>query len=176
MFAIEHWGIKPDLITVGKSIAGGMPLSAVVGSQEIMDSVHPGGIGGTFGGNPVCCAAALAVLDVYEEERILEKGEILGTRVRAFFESLKDRYEIIGDVRGLGPMLALELVKDRETKEPDPESCARVVQQAFAKGLNIVSCGQYGNIIRTMMPLVITDSQLDKGLSILDEAFAVLKR
>jgi 4-aminobutyrate aminotransferase/(S)-3-amino-2-methylpropionate transaminase len=176
MFAIEHWGVKPDLITVGKSIAGGMPLSAVVGTQAIMDSVHPGGIGGTYGGNPVCCAAALAVFDVYREENLLERGEMLGRKVRVFFDALMDKYEVIGDVRGLGPMMAIELVKDRDKKEPAPEACAAVVQQAFAKGLNIISCGQYGNVIRTMMPLVITDSQLEKGMAILDEAFASLQQ
>ncbi len=175
MFAIEHWGVKPDLITVAKSLAAGLPLSAVVGRQEIMDSVHAGGIGGTYGGNPVSCAAALAVLEVYEEENLLEKGEELGLKIRRFFETLKDKYEVIGDVRGMGPMLALELVKDRHTKEPAPEETAAIVKHAFSKGLNILSCGQYGNVIRTMMPLVITDAQLEKGMAILDEAFASLR-
>ena len=176
MFAIEHWGVEPDLMTVAKSLAAGMPLSAVVGRQEIMDSVHPGGIGGTYGGNPVCCAAALAVLDVYEEEKMLDKSEKLGKKVRKYFNELKAKHEVIGDVRGLGPMLALELVKDRKTKEPAPEETAAVVKYAFEKGLNILSCGQYSNVIRTMMPLVITDAQLAKGVTILDEAFASLKK
>ncbi len=176
MFAIEHWGVEPDLITVAKSLAAGMPLSAVVGRQEIMDSVHPGGIGGTYGGNPVCCAAALAVLEVYEEENLLQRSEKLGRKVRKYFNELKAKHEVIGDVRGLGPMLALELVKDRKTKEPAPEETAAVVRYAFEKGLNILSCGQYSNVIRTMMPLVITDEQLSRGVSILDEAFASLKR
>ncbi|HOM28621.1 MAG TPA: 4-aminobutyrate--2-oxoglutarate transaminase [Deltaproteobacteria bacterium] len=176
MFAIEYWGVEPDLMTVAKSLAAGMPLSAVVGKQEIMDSVHPGGIGGTYGGNPVCCAAAMAVLDVYEEENLLEKSEKLGKKVRKYFNELMKKHEVIGDVRGLGPMLALELVKDRKTKEPAPEETASVVKYAFEKGLNILSCGQYSNVIRTMMPLVITDEQLAKGVSILDEAFASLKK
>jgi 4-aminobutyrate aminotransferase/(S)-3-amino-2-methylpropionate transaminase len=176
MFAIEHWGVEPDLMTVAKSLAAGMPLSAVVGRQEIMDSVHPGGIGGTYGGNPVCCAAALAVLDVYEEEKMLDKSEKLGKKVRKYFNELKAKHEVIGDVRGLGPMLALELVKDRKPKEPAPAETAAVVKYAFEKGLNILSCGQYSNVIRTMMPLVITDSQLAKGVTILDEAFASLKK
>ncbi len=176
MFAIEHWGVEPDLMTVAKSLAAGMPLSAVVGRQEIMDSVHGGGIGGTYGGNPVCCAAAMAVLEVYEEENMLARSEKLGKRVRKYFNELKDRHEVIGDVRGLGPMLALELVKDRKTKEPAPEATAAVVKAALEKGLNILSCGQYGNVIRTMMPLVITDAQLERGVSILDDAFKSLKK
>jgi 4-aminobutyrate aminotransferase/(S)-3-amino-2-methylpropionate transaminase len=176
MFAIEHWGVEPDLMTVAKSLAAGMPLSAVVGKQEIMDCVHPGGIGGTYGGNPVCCAAALAVLDVYEEEKMLDRSEKLGKKLRKYFNELKAKHEVIGDVRGLGPMLALELVKDRKTKEPAPEETAAVVKYAFEKGLNILSCGQYSNVIRTMMPLVITDQQLAKGVTILDEAFASLKK
>jgi 4-aminobutyrate aminotransferase / (S)-3-amino-2-methylpropionate transaminase / 5-aminovalerate transaminase len=176
MFAIENWGVEPDLLLVAKSLAAGMPLSAVVGKQEIMDSVHPGGVGGTYGGNPVSCAAALAVFDVFEEEKLLEKGEKLGKKLRKIFNALKDKYEVIGDVRGLGPMLALELVKDRKTKEPAPEATAAVVKFAFEKGLNILSCGQYSNVIRTMMPLVITDAQVEKGVSILDDAFASLKK
>ncbi|MGC9324341.1 MAG: 4-aminobutyrate--2-oxoglutarate transaminase [Desulfomonilia bacterium] len=176
MFAIEHWGVKPDLMTIAKSLAAGMPLSAVVGKQEIMDTIHGGGVGGTYGGNPVCCAAALAVLEVYEEENILDKSEKLGKKVRKHFNDLKDKYEVIGDVRGLGPMLALELVKDRKTKEPDADSTAKVVKFAFEKGLNILSCGQYSNVIRTMMPIVITNEQLEKGVSILDDAFASLKK
>ena len=176
MFAIEHWGVEPDLLLVAKSLAAGMPLSAVVGKQEIMDSVHPGGVGGTYGGNPVCCAAALAVLEVYEEENLLKKGEALGKKLRKYFNELKAKHEVIGDVRGLGPMLALELVKDSKTKEPAPEATAAVVKYCFEKGLNILSCGQYSNVIRTMMPLVITDKQVEKGVSILDDAFASLKK
>jgi 4-aminobutyrate aminotransferase/(S)-3-amino-2-methylpropionate transaminase len=176
MFAIEHWGVEPDMVTVAKSLAAGMPLSAVVGKQEIMDSIHPGGVGGTYGGNPVCCAAANAVLEVYEEENMLDKSEALGKKVRAGFEALKEKYEVIGDVRGLGPMLALELVKDRQTKQPAPEETAAVVKYAWEKGLLLLSCGSYSNVIRTMMPLVITDEQLDKGLSILNDAFASLNK
>jgi 4-aminobutyrate aminotransferase/(S)-3-amino-2-methylpropionate transaminase len=141
-----------------------------------MDCVHQGGVGGTYGGNPVCCAAALAVLEVYEEEKMLERSEKLGKKLRKYFNELKAKHEVIGDVRGLGPMLALELVKDRKTKEPAPEATAAVVKYCFEKGLNILSCGQYSNVIRTMMPLVITDKQVEKGVSILDEAFASLKK
>jgi 4-aminobutyrate aminotransferase / (S)-3-amino-2-methylpropionate transaminase / 5-aminovalerate transaminase len=176
MFAIEHWGVEPDLMTVAKSLGAGMPIAALVGRQEIMDSVHAGGIGGTYGGNPISCAAANAVLDVYEEQNMLKKAERLGKKVKKAFDGLKKKYEIIGDVRGLGPMLALELVKDRKTKQPAPEETAAVVKAAWDRGLVLLSCGSYSNVIRTMMPLVITDSQLKKGLAILDEAFATLKK
>jgi 4-aminobutyrate aminotransferase/(S)-3-amino-2-methylpropionate transaminase len=176
MWAIEHWGVEPDMITVAKSLGAGLPISAVIGKQEIMDSVHAGGIGGTFSGNPLSCAAALAVLDAYEEENLLDKSEKLGGKLRKYLDELKSRYEIIGEVRGMGPMLALELVKNRKTKEPAPEATAAVTKYAFEKGLNILSCGQYGNVIRTLMPLVITDEQLARGIGILDEAFASLKK
>jgi 4-aminobutyrate aminotransferase / (S)-3-amino-2-methylpropionate transaminase / 5-aminovalerate transaminase len=138
--------------------------------------VHGGGIGGTYGGNPLSCAAANAVLDVYEEQNMLKKSEKLGKKVRKAFDALKKKYEVIGDVRGLGPMLALELVKDRKTKKPAPEETAAVVKYAWEKGLILLSCGSYSNVIRTMMPLVITEGQLKKGLAILDEAFASLKK
>jgi 4-aminobutyrate aminotransferase / (S)-3-amino-2-methylpropionate transaminase / 5-aminovalerate transaminase len=176
MFAIEHWGVQPDIITVAKSLGAGMPISAVVGKQEIMDSVHNGGIGGTYGGNPVCCAAANAVLKVYEEQDIPKKSELLGKKVRKAFDELAKKYKVIGDVRGMGPMLALELVKDRKTKQPAPEETAVVVKYAFEKGLILLSCGSYSNVIRTMMPLVITDEQFTKGINILDEAFASLSK
>lgn len=176
LWAIEHWGVEPDMITVAKSLGAGMPISAVIGKQEIMDSVHPGGIGGTFSGNPLSCAAALAVLDVFEEEKLLDKSEALGKKLRKYLDALKKKHAIIGEVRGMGPMLALELVKDPKTKEPAPEETAAVVKYAFEKGLNILSCGQYGNVIRTLMPLVITDRQLAKGIAILDEAFASLDK
>ena len=175
MFAMEHWGVEPDLTIIAKSLAAGMPLSAVVGRQEIMDSVHPGGIGGTYGGNPVSCAAALAVLEVFEEEKLLERGERLGEKLRRYFMDLKSRHELIGDVRGLGPMLALELVKDRTSKEPASVETAAVVKYAIEKGLNLLSCGDYGNVIRTIMPLVITDQQLEKAVSILDDALTSLR-
>ncbi len=174
LFAIEHWGVQPDMVTVAKSLAAGMPLSAVVGKKAIMDSVHPGGIGGTYGGNPVCCAAANAVFEIIENENLLEKGRLLGLKVRKAFDELAGNYEAIGDVRGLGPMMALELVKDRTTKEPDPEAARQVAELAFERGLLIITCGTYGNVIRTMMPLVISDDELDRGLAILNEAFGKL--
>jgi 4-aminobutyrate aminotransferase/(S)-3-amino-2-methylpropionate transaminase len=168
LFAIEHWGIAPDIIVTAKSLAGGLPLSAVTGRAEIMNAPHVGGLGGTFAGNPIACRAALAVLEVFEEEKLLQRAEALGRKVRARFDELQKRYEIIGEVRGLGPMLALELVKDRQKKTPATDETKKLVQACYEKGLVLIACGNFGNVIRTLMPLVITDEQLEKGLGILE--------
>ena len=167
MFAIEHWGVEPDLITVAKSLAAGMPLSAVIGRAEIMDSVHPSGIGGTYGANPVACRAGLAVMEAYEEENVLAKAQALGEKLRKRFDEFQSHFDIIGDVRGKGPMLALELVRDRKTKEPAVDEAKALVTTCFEKGLLILSCGYFGNVIRTLMPLTITDEQLERGIAIL---------
>ncbi len=169
-FAIEHWGVEPDIITMAKSFAGGMPLSAVTGRTELMNAPHAGGLGGTFGGNPVSCSAALAVLEILIEDDMLARSKALGETLIEKFNALKDKYEIIGDVRGKGPMLGLELVRDRETKEPAAEEAKKLVKLCYDKGLIILSCGNYGNVIRTLMPFVITDEQLDRGLAILEES------
>ncbi len=174
MLAMEHWDVTPDLTTLAKSLAGGMPLSAVVGKEEIMNSAQIGGLGGTYGGNPICCAAALAVLDLFEEENLLEKSVLLGQKLKTRFDSWKDRYEIIGDVRGAGPMLALELVRDRQTKEPAADEAKALVKFCYEKGLVLLSCGNYGNVIRTLMPLTIEDNELERGLSIMEEGFHTL--
>ena len=176
MFAIEHWGVEPDLITVAKSLAAGMPLSAVVGRAEIMDSVHASGLGGTYGANPVACRAGLAVMEIFEEENILAKAQALGEKLRKRFDELQARFEIIGDVRGKGPMLALELVRDRETKEPAADEAKALVKTCFEKGLLLLSCGTFGNVIRTLMPLTITDGQLERGLAILADGLKSLGR
>jgi 4-aminobutyrate aminotransferase/(S)-3-amino-2-methylpropionate transaminase len=176
MFAIEHWGVEPDLITVAKSLAAGMPLSAVVGRAEIMDSVHPSGIGGTYGANPVACRAGLAVMEIFEEENILAKAQALGEKLRKRLVELQARFEIIGDVRGKGPMLALELVRDRKTKEPAADEAKALVKTCFEKGLLILSCGIFGNVIRTLMPLTITDEHLERGLAILADGLKSLGR
>ncbi|MBU2511254.1 4-aminobutyrate--2-oxoglutarate transaminase [bacterium] len=172
--AMEQWNVAPDLITMAKSFAGGMPLSAVTGRKDLMDKPHVGGLGGTYTGNPLACKAALAVLDILIEDNLLEKSVQLGKTLRSRFDEMKEKYEVIGDVRGLGPMLALELVKNRETKEPAAQESKRLVQRCLEKGLIILSCGNYGNVIRTLMPFVITDEQLEKGLSILEESIAEL--
>jgi 4-aminobutyrate aminotransferase / (S)-3-amino-2-methylpropionate transaminase / 5-aminovalerate transaminase len=176
MFAVNHYGIEPDLMTVAKSLAAGMPLSSVVGRREMMNSPQVGGLGGTYGGNPISCQAALAVLEIFKEENLLEKGEALGKKLRARFDDFKKRFEIIGDVRGLGPMLALELVRDRETKEPAATETKALTKFCYEKGLILLSCGNYGNVIRTLMPLVITDEQLERGLAIMEEGLASLSK
>lgn len=174
MYSIDHWGVVPDMILTAKSLGGGLPLSAVTGRAEIMDSVHAGGLGGTFAGNPIACAAALAVLEILEEEGFLKRAEALGARARARLEAMQQRFELIGNVRGKGPMLALELVKDRETKAPAAEATKELVKLCYERGLMLLSCGQFGNVIRTLMPLVITDEQLDRGFDIMEESFQLL--
>jgi 4-aminobutyrate aminotransferase/(S)-3-amino-2-methylpropionate transaminase len=167
MFAIEHWDVEPDLITVAKSLAAGMPLSAVVGRREIMDAVHPGGLGGTYGANPVACRAALAVLDIFEQENLLAKSVALGKKLQARFDKWRSQFEIVGAVRGLGAMLALELVKG-PAREPAADEAKQLANYCLANGLIILVCGSYGNIIRVLTPFVITDEQLEKGLSIME--------
>jgi 4-aminobutyrate aminotransferase/(S)-3-amino-2-methylpropionate transaminase len=174
-FAIEHWGIEPDLITLAKSFAGGMPLSAVIGRAEMMNMPHVGGLGGTFSGNPVSCRAALAVLEILLEDGLLKRSESIGHKIGQRFRSLQENHEIIGEVRGKGPMLGLELVRDRVTKEPATDEAKELVRRCFEKGLIILSCGNFGNVIRTLMPFVITDEQLEKGCAILEESLHELR-
>ena len=175
IFACEHWGIEPDLITTAKSLAGGLPLSAVTGRSEIMSKPHVGGLGSTYGGNPLALRAAQAVLEILIEDGLLERAEHLGETLRSRFEALQAEHEIIGEVRGKGPMLALELVRDRETREPATDEAKKLTQICYDKGLVLISCGNFGNVLRVLMPLVITDAQLEQGLGILEEALAELK-
>ncbi len=168
LFAIEHWGIAPDIILSAKSLAGGLPLASVTGRAELMDEPHVGGLGGTFSGNPIACRAALAVLEVLIEDGLLGRAEVLGQKIRARFDALQKRFEIIGDVRGKGPMLAIELVRDREKKTPAGDETKKLVKICYEKGLVLIACGNFGNVIRTLMPLVITDEQLDRGFAILE--------
>jgi 4-aminobutyrate aminotransferase/(S)-3-amino-2-methylpropionate transaminase len=176
MFAMEHWNVQADMVTVAKSLAAGLPLSAVVGKGEIMDAPHPFGLGGTYSGNPLACSVALAVMDIFEQEDIVNRAAILGKKLQAHFDTLQKEFEIIGDVRGKGPMLALELVKNRETKEPAADETKALVKFCFEKGLILLSCGTNGNVIRNLMPLVITDEQLDRGISIMHQGFQSLKQ
>lgn len=169
MFATQHFGVEADIVTSAKSLAGGLPLGAVSGTDKIMDSVHPGGLGGTYGGNPMACRAALAVLTVIEEEKLLEKSAALGQQVRAALLSLYEKCRIIGEVRGLGAMLALELVADRGSKKPAADAAKKLTAYCRERGLIILDCGTLGNNIRTLMPLTITQEQLAKGLGILEE-------
>jgi len=168
MFAIEHSNVAPDLITVAKSLAAGMPLSAVVGKQEIMDAIHPGGLGGTYGANPVACRAALAVLEIFEEQDLLQKAQALGRKLKARLEKWQKQFDMIGEIRGLGAMLGLELVKGPD-KQPAADEAKQLLGYCLEKGLVILTCGSYGNIIRILAPLVITDEQLEKGLAILEQ-------
>jgi 4-aminobutyrate aminotransferase/(S)-3-amino-2-methylpropionate transaminase len=169
MFASHHFNVEADIITSAKSLAGGLPLGAVTGTANIMDSVHPGGLGGTYGGNPLACRAALAVLQVLEEEGLLAKAEELGRRVRGALTQLHGKYQVIGDVRGLGAMLALELVTDRASKKPAADAAKKLTAYCREHGLIILDCGTLGNNIRTLMPLTITPEQLAKGLQILED-------
>jgi len=175
-FAIEHWGVTPDIITMAKSFAGGMPLSAVTGRADMMNASHVGGLGGTYGGNPVSCRAALAVLEILLKDGLLERSAALGETLKERFTAIQQRNAIVGDVRGKGPMLALELVEDRESKKPATDKAKALVARCFEKGLIVLNCGSHGNVIRTLMPLVITDEQLDRGLSILEESLEEISR
>jgi 4-aminobutyrate aminotransferase/(S)-3-amino-2-methylpropionate transaminase len=170
MLAIEHWpGVVPDLVTTAKSLGAGLPISAVTGTAEVMDHPHVGGLGGTYGGNPVAAAAALVVLELLEKDGLLARAEALGRKVRARFDAFRERYEVVGDVRGLGPMLALELVTDRERRTPATDLAKRLLATCLDRGLVLLSCGDHGNVIRTLMPLVITDAELERGLAMLEE-------
>ncbi len=172
-FAIEDEGVVPDLVTSAKSLGGGLPISAVTGRAELMDAVHPGGLGGTYGGNPVAAAAALAVLDKIEREGLLARSRELGERVRARLREMQERHALVGDVRGRGMMNAIELVRDRGTKEPiDAETGTRIIQACLRDGLLVIKAGTYDNVIRLLPPLTIDEGLLEEGLQILDEALA----
>jgi 4-aminobutyrate aminotransferase/(S)-3-amino-2-methylpropionate transaminase len=171
-FAIEHSGVEPDLVVVAKSIAMGLPLSGVIGKAEIMDVAGPGTVGGTYVGNPVAQAAALAVLDVIEDEGLIERAEAIGAVMRTRMEAWRERHAQVGDVRGLGAMLAIELVRDPATKEPAPELASRIVGEATARGLLLLKAGVHGNCIRVLVPLVITDAELDEALAAWQDALA----
>ena len=168
MFAYQHAGIEPDLIAMAKSLAAGLPLSAVVGTSAIMDAPLPGGLGGTYAGNPLACAAALAVLDVFESEALVARAAERGAQVREALLRLQTRVPAIGDVRGLGCMLAIELVKDRTTKEADAELAQRVVDAARARGLLLLKCGAHKNVVRLLPPLTVTAEDIQSGLNILE--------
>jgi len=169
-FAIEHFGIEPDLITVAKSIAGGLPLSGVLGKAEIMDAPVVGGVGGTYVGNPVAQAAALAVLDVIEDEALVERSALIGEVIRSRMEAWQRRFPAIGDVRGLGAMLAIELVDDRETRQPATALAQRVQEAALERGLLLLRAGVSSNCIRVLVPLVIADAELAEALDVWEDA------
>jgi 4-aminobutyrate aminotransferase/(S)-3-amino-2-methylpropionate transaminase len=171
-FACEHYGVEPDLVCVAKSIAMGLPLSGVLGRAEIMDAGSPGAVGGTYVGNPVAQAAALAVLDVFESEGLVERSGQIGEVVRGRMLSWQERWPVIGDVRGLGAMLAIEFVSGSAAKTPAPELARAVIDEALTRGLLLISCGIHSNCIRELAPLVITDAELDEALGVWEEALA----
>jgi 4-aminobutyrate aminotransferase/(S)-3-amino-2-methylpropionate transaminase len=170
LFAIEHYGVEPDLMTIAKAIAAGLPLSGVLGRAEIMDAPPDSAIGGTYVGNPVAQAAAHAVLDVIEEDGLVERAAEIGETIRARMDLWRERFPAVGDVRGLGAMLAIELVRDAATKEAAPELATAVVQAAAASGLLLLKSGIYSNCIRVLVPLVISDAELDEALGVWEQA------
>jgi len=172
MFASERYGLEPDLMTLAKSMGGGLPISAVTGRAEVMDSAQLGGLGGTYSGNPVACAAALAAVDFIEKHDLPRRAEEIGRVVERRFAGFVERFPFVGDARGLGAMRALELVRDRATKEPDKERTDRVIALACENGLLLVGAGTWGNVIRTLMPLVVSDAELNEGLDVMEDALA----
>ncbi|RDI75610.1 GABAtrnsam: 4-aminobutyrate transaminase [Gaiella occulta] len=174
MFAMEHYGVEPDLVVVAKSIAAGLPLSGVIGRAEIMDAPHAGAVGGTYIGNPVALAAALAVLDVFAEDDLVARAAVVGERIRERMLAWQRRRPQIGDVRGLGAMLAVELVRDPATKEPAADLAARVIEAALERGLILLKAGVEGNCIRVLCPLTIEDAVLDEALAVWDDALAAV--
>jgi 4-aminobutyrate aminotransferase / (S)-3-amino-2-methylpropionate transaminase / 5-aminovalerate transaminase len=170
LFAIEHYDVEPDLITLAKSVAAGLPLSGVIGKAEIMDAPRPNAVGGTYIGNPVAQAVALAVLDVLDEEGLVERANAIGETMRTRMHEWQGRSPEVGDVRGLGAMLAIELVHDRESKDPAPELAAAVCEEAFRNGLLLISAGIYSNVVRVLVPLTITDGELDEALEVWERA------
>src|SRR6185503_2029120 len=174
-FASEHYGLVPDLITTAKSLGGGLPLAAVTGRADVLEASPVGGLGGTYGGNPVACAAALAVIDVMQRECLPDRAARIGARLTARLKALAEKHPPIGDVRGLGAMVAIELVKDRVAKEPDKALTGRILAQALQRGLLLLSAGTYGNVVRILVPLSVDDAVLEEGLDVLGEAVAAAR-
>ena len=169
-WAVEHSGVVPDILIAAKSLAGGMPLSSITGKAEVMDAAGPGGLGGTFGGNPVAVAAAHAVLDVMEGGELQARAMRIGETFAARARSWRERFDIVGDVRGIGAMWAVELVKDRASRAPAKDETAAVAQRCWQRGLVTITAGTYGNVLRTLMPLVVSDAELEEGLDVLEGA------
>ena len=170
LFACERYGVEPDIIVTAKSLGGGLPIAAITGRAEIMDAPAPGGLGGTFAGNPVSCEAALAVLDLFEEKPFSARANELGDHFQKRAREWQKRWSIVGDIRGLGAMQALELVQSPETRKPAPDETKQVTQYCYEHGVITISAGSYGNVIRLLMPLVITDEQMDEALNVLEGA------
>ena len=175
MFATENWNVTPDMMVIGKSLAAGMPIAAVVGKAEVMDTVHVGGLGGTYGANPVACAAALAVLDVFEKEGMLEKSVALGEKLDTRFKSWQKKFSMVGGLRGIGAMRGFELVKGPD-KAPANAEAMKLAAYCGENGLVLLVTGIYGNIVRCLAPFVITDDQLEKGLAIMEAGLEEIHR
>ena len=170
-FATEQLGVVPDLTTFAKSVGGGFPISGVCGKAEIMDKIAPGGLGGTYAGSPIACAAALAVLKVFDEENLLARSNAVGEKLKAGLNKIAEKHKVIGDVRGLGSMVAIELFEGGDHSKPAAELVGKIVARAREKGLILLSCGTYYNVIRFLMPVTIPDAQLEKGIAIVAECF-----
>jgi len=171
-FAMEHWGVTPDIVVTAKALGAGLPIAGVTGRQEIMDTVHPSGVGTTFGGNPLACRAGLAVFDIIESEGLLERATVVGDRIRDRFRAMQARYPAIGDVRGLGGMAAMEFVEDRETKKPAGDLAKAYRAKLYENGVVNVGAGTYHNVIRILVPLTIEDPTLERGLDIMEQTMA----
>ena len=176
MFAIEHAGIEADIVTLAKSLAGGFPLSAVTGKAAIMDAPTPGGLGGTYAGSPVSCVAALAAIEVIEQERLAERATAIGQLLVTRLQDFAKKFSCIGDIRTLGAMTSVELVRDRKTTEPDAELTRALVQDVAKRGLVLLSCGVRGNVIRFLVPLVATDAIIDEGMDIIAASLAAMTK
>jgi len=166
-FAFEHEQLEPDITVLGKSLAAGLPLGAIVADAAIFDGVYPGDVGGTYGGNPLSCAAGMAVLDVFDSEPLLERSNEIGRRALSRFNVLADRSGLVGEVRGLGAMLAVEFVEDQESKKPAVSLTTKIIESAREEGVIVIKTGSYNNVVRVLIPLVIDDATLDKGLTTL---------
>jgi 4-aminobutyrate aminotransferase/(S)-3-amino-2-methylpropionate transaminase len=171
-FGIEHSGVVPDIVVMAKALGGGLPLGAITARADLMDAVHVGGLGGTFGGNPIACAAALAVIETIDKENLVSRSADLGVVLLDALGKLRDQHDVIGDVRGLGAMVAMELVEDRETKVPAKAAATRVIQECYRRGLVVLKAGTYDNVVRLLPPLSIEDHLLDEGLELLGEAIS----
>jgi 4-aminobutyrate aminotransferase/(S)-3-amino-2-methylpropionate transaminase len=173
-FAVEQSGVAPDLITMAKSMAGGYPISGVVGRAEIMDAPAAGGLGGTYAGSPIACAAALAVLDVFEKDKLLERSREMGTRLTTRLKSMATKFACIADVRGLGAMVAIELCKGGDLHQPDADMAKRLAAEATKRGLILLTCGTYGNVVRILVPLTASNAIVDEGLDIIEACLTAI--
>jgi 4-aminobutyrate aminotransferase/(S)-3-amino-2-methylpropionate transaminase len=170
LFACQRYGIEPDMIITAKSLGGGLPLAAITGRAEIMDAPGPGGLGGTFAGNPLACEAGLAVLDAFEQQDLIPQANLIGDYFQRRAREWQQRMPIVGDVRGLGAMQALELVQSKETRQPAPEETKEITRYCYEHGLITITAGSYGNVIRLLVPLVVTREQMDEALDVLEAA------